>query len=343
MKDDELLQNENIYQQLVENLQDVLFVISPDWQTVYYISPSYKNVWGRTCNSLLKNPLSWLESIHPDDVDDVTSYVDEKSKDKLSEITFPDYRIIRPDDSVKWIKARGFPILNKQGIYRIAGVAEDITEQKEKEESLKLSEERLAMVLEGSEQGFWDWNIKTGIVSRNERWAQMLGYFTISEFEDNTDTWTNSIYPDDRDAAWASINNHLEGHTCCHDLEYRMLTKDGGFKWIHDHAQIVQHDANGAPLRMSGTHTDIFERKKMEHEKDELVNSLKEALAEIKDLRGIIPICSYCHNIRDEKGAWDALESYISKHTDAKFSHGICPKCLPKAMAQAGLDEKDKG
>jgi len=198
------------------------------------------------------------------------------------------------------------------------------------------------MVLEGSEQGFWDWNIETGEVTRNNRWAQMLGYSTVAEFEDNTDTWTNSIYPDDRDTAWASINDHLEGRTCCHDLEYRMLTKDGGIKWIHDHAQIVQRDANGTPLRMSGTHTDISERKKMEQEKDELVHSLKEALAEIKDLRGIIPICSYCHNIRDEKGAWDALESYVSKHTDAKFSHGICPQCLPKALSDADIDTKDK-
>ena len=334
-------QDELIYQQLVEHLQDVLFVISTDWQTVYF-SPSYKNVWGRTCDSLIQSPLSWVESIHPDDKAHVTQYLEEKSKGKLGEIIFPDYRIIRPDGSIKWIKARGFPILNNKGIYRIAGIATDITEQKEKEESLQVNKERLAMVLEGSEQGFWDWNIETGEVIRNDRWAQMLGYFTVAEFENNTDTWTNSIYPDDRDAAWASINDHLEDRTCCHDLEYRMLTKDGGFKWIHDHAQIVQRDVNGAPLRMSGTHTDISERKKMEQEKDELVHSLKEALAEIKDLRGIIPICSYCHNIRDEKGAWDALESYIAKHTDAKFSHGICPKCLPKALSEANINKKGK-
>ena len=342
MKVNQLQQNEKIYQQLVENLQDVLFIISPDWQTVHYISPSYKNVWGKSCDSLIKNPLSWLESIHPEDLDNVTSYINEKSKGKLSEIIFPDYRIIRPDDSIKWIKARGFPILNKNGIYRIAGIAEDITEQKEKEESLKLSEERLAMVLEGSEQGFWDWNIETGTVNRNERWAQILGYSTIKEFEENTDTWTNSIYPDDRDAAWTSINDHLEGRTCCHDLEYRMLAKEGDCVWIHDHAQIVQRDTNGAPLRMSGTHTDISRRKKMEQEKDVLVDSLQEALTEIKALRGIIPICSYCHSIRNEDGAWDEMISYISKHSDAQFSHGICPKCLPRAMTKAGLNKKDK-
>ena len=205
--------------------------------------------------------------------------------------------------------------------------------------ALQLNEERLKMVLEGSEQGFWDWNIDTGEVKRNERWAQMLGYKTIKEFEDNTDTWTNSIYADDRDAAWASINQHLEGHTASHKLEYRMLTKDGGYKWILDHAKIVQRDSDGRPMRMSGTHCDITVRKEMEKEKEELVTSLQNTMSELKILRGIIPICSYCHNIRDEEGAWKGIEIYISMHSDAKFSHGICPKCLPKVRSEAGLDD----
>jgi len=209
------------------------------------------------------------------------------------------------------------------------------------QEALQLSEERLNMVLEGSEQGFWDWNIDTGEVKRNDRWAQMLGYTTIKEFEDNTDTWTNSIYPDDRDAAWASINDHLEGRTNSHKLEYRMLTKDGDYKWILDNAKIVQRDSDGQPLRMSGTHSDITARKKMEDEKETLIKSLQEALNELKVLQGIIPICSYCHKIRDEEGAWEKIEAYISKHTDAEFSHGICPECLPKARSEAGVDNNE--
>ena len=91
-----------------------------------------------------------------------------------------------------------------------------MTNQKPQFKKLQLSEERLKMVLEGSELGFWDWNIKTNEVKRNERWAQMLGYTSIKEFEDNTDTWTNAIHPDDRDSAWTSINSHLEGLTDYH-------------------------------------------------------------------------------------------------------------------------------
>ena len=77
---------------------------------------------------------------------------------------------------------------------------------------------------------------------------------------------------------------------------------------------------------------DISERKKHEKEKEQLIQRLENALAEIKTLRGLIPICSYCKKIRDDKGYWNQLESYISEHTEAKFSHGPCDECYKKEM-----------
>jgi hypothetical protein len=61
---------------------------------------------------------------------------------------------------------------------------------------------------------------------------------------------------------------------------------------------------------------------------------------EVKILKGIIPMCSYCHSIRNDEGAWDQMESYISKHSEVRYSHGICPKCYPKALTDAGLGEE---
>jgi len=63
-------------------------------------------------------------------------------------------------------------------------------------------------------------------------------------------------------------------------------------------------------------------------------NDLQTALDEIKTLQGIIPICSYCYKIRNDEGAWDSVDAYISKHSDAKFSHGACPECLEKVFAE---------
>ena len=66
---------------------------------------------------------------------------------------------------------------------------------------------------------------------------------------------------------------------------------------------------------------------------------LKEAINEIRRLKGIIPICSYCHSIRDDEGAWSRLEKYLSEHSDAMFSHGICPKCMGKISGEFLLDK----
>ncbi|MCB0103473.1 MAG: diguanylate cyclase [Anaerolineales bacterium] len=143
-------------------------------------------------------------------------------------------------------------------------------------ETLRESEERLKFVLEGGQLGYWDWNIKTGKVQRNEYWAAMLGY-TLQEIEFSVKQWTDLHHPDDREKAWKSIQDHLEGRTSEHKVEYRMRTKDGGYKWILDQARIVERDTDGSPLRMSGTHTDITERKQME-ESESKQRALAEAL-----------------------------------------------------------------
>jgi len=131
------------------------------------------------------------------------------------------------------------------------------------EETLQKSEEQLSFVLEGSQLGFWDWDLKTDEVRRNERWAMMLGY-ALDDIEFTTKQWSDFVHPDDIDHAWRSIRDNLEGRSALHRAEYRMRTKDGRYRWILDQAKVVERDAAGRPLRMSGTHTDITERKQAE-------------------------------------------------------------------------------
>jgi len=81
---------------------------------------------------------------------------------------------------------------------------------------------------------------------------------------------------------------------------------------------------------------DITQRNKQEREQEELITKLEKALKEIKQLQGIIPICASCKQIRDDQGAWNQLEQYISMHSDAQFSHGICPACKAKLYPELG-------
>ena len=81
---------------------------------------------------------------------------------------------------------------------------------------------------------------------------------------------------------------------------------------------------------------EIERRKKIEEEKEKIIDDLEKAMEQIKTLRGIIPICSYCKEIRDDKGSWNKLEKYISEHSEAQFSHGICDNCLKEHYPELG-------
>ena len=162
---------------------------------------------------------------------------------------------------------------------------QDISKRKASELALASSEKQLRFVLEGSELGFWDWNIAAGEVDRNARWAEMLGY-THDEIKHTTQQWTDFIHPDDRGRAWDSINAVIEGRSAIHRLEYRMLHKDGSLRWILDQASVMQRDVEGKPLRMCGTHTDITQRKQIEVELERHRHHLQELIDEqTQDLR----------------------------------------------------------
>lgn len=93
-------------------------------------------------------------------------------------------------------------------------------------------------------------------------------------------------------------------------------------------------DAKGRVKRVVHIARNINARKQAEEEREKLIIELQTALSEIKTLRGLLPICMNCHKIRTEHGAWNKLETYISKHSDAEFSHGICPDCFDKQMKE---------
>ena len=87
----------------------------------------------------------------------------------------------------------------------------------------------------------------------------------------------------------------------------------------------------------------LVRRHSLEAEKLTAINDdLQTAMSEIRSLQGIIPICSYCHKVRSDGGAWDKLDSYVTQHSEASFSHGICPDCIGIAYAESGIEEENK-
>jgi diguanylate cyclase (GGDEF)-like protein/PAS domain S-box-containing protein len=134
------------FRQMAENINEALWLTAPSKNEMLYVSPGYEKIWGRSASDLYASPRSWAESIHPEDVQRVLrSAVEKQARGDYDE----EYRILRPDGAVRWIRDRAFPVRDADGeIYRIAGVAEDITERKRDSDQLRESERRFGDLLQ---------------------------------------------------------------------------------------------------------------------------------------------------------------------------------------------------
>lgn len=161
----------------------------------------------------------------------------------------------------------------------------------------------------------------------NPAWERTLG-FTLEELRSRP--FIEFVHPDDRERT-VRQNALVRGGGQALAFENRYLCKDGSYRWLRWNA------ASDATTRVIySVARDITESKRSEEERELLVRQLQDALAEVRSLRSILPICSYCRKIRDDTNYWHSVEDYISTHTDTRFSHGICPSCL--AIEMQALD-----
>jgi PAS domain S-box-containing protein len=175
-----------------------------------------------------------------------------------------EFRILHPGGQVRYVEARGASVFNEIGeAIKLLGTVMDITDRKEAEAALLLSEERFYLAFEGSATGLWDWHIATGEVYFNSRWKTMLGY-KVEEIENSFASWEKLVHPDDLVSAITALNAHLEGKKPTYEVEFRMLTKSGEWKWILAQGKVMERDGSANPLRMTGTHIDISDRKQAE-------------------------------------------------------------------------------
>ena len=144
-------------------------------------------------------------------------------------------------------------------------VRKTLQQQTQIESSLQVSEERWKFALEGAGDGVWDWDLQTNQVFRSVRWKEIYGY-TNDEIEATADYGRALVHPDDLQHALNDIYAYLEGETDIFVSEFRLLCKDGTWKWTLSRGMLVGRTQDGKPLRMIGTHTDISTRKQSEAE-----------------------------------------------------------------------------
>ncbi|MCG8057417.1 MAG: PAS domain S-box protein [Candidatus Thiodiazotropha endolucinida] len=165
-----LRESEEKFNQLTHSIKEVFWLGSPDWQKVFYISPGYEQIWGRSRESLYDDAMIWLEALPESDLKCVEEFLSKERSEDWVELTFPEYRVYRPDGTMSWIEAKAFAIKNDQGeCYRIAGIAEDITKRKENELELSYRLEYERMVAEHSSR-----LVGAGVVEMQESFDSLL-------------------------------------------------------------------------------------------------------------------------------------------------------------------------
>jgi len=205
---------------------------------------------------------AWTALIHPHDREKAESNI-QAAADSGDEFN-NEFRIVRPDGVVRHIEDHGYLRRDAAGrLVRAVGMDRDVTAEKEMQEALRLAEERWQLALTGTNDGVWDWNVTSGSIFFDARYAEILGY-PLEELPQDDRGWMVLVHPDDLSAAMAAREAHLAGQTSLYSAEHRMRTKSGAWKWVLGRGKVVAWDAAGLPQRMVGTFSDITERKELE-------------------------------------------------------------------------------
>lgn len=274
-----LQESELRFRQFAENINDVFWMVTPEQRDIIYVSPAYDQIWCRRRQDLYEDASTWINAIHPEDRQRVrdgiklqTQQIESRGYCEL------EYRIVRPNGEVRWIRDRGYAVYDQDGmIYRFVGVAKDITERKQAEESLQESELRFRQLAENVREVFWVVTAdRTQIVYVSPAYEEIWGR-TCESLYNNPRAWLEAIHPLDFDSVMAAFQRQADQDL---NWEYRILRPDGEVRWIHDRAFGV-HNQQGILYRFVGIAEDITERKLAEFEvckaliKERELNELK--------------------------------------------------------------------
>jgi PAS domain S-box-containing protein len=187
----------------------------------------------------------------------------------------------------------------------------------------ELSREEYRLLVEKAPIMVWRSTVTMECDYFNEIWLEFTGRSMEQEMGNG---WAEGVHPEDFDKCLKIYSDYFARREVF-EMEYRLRRFDSVYRWIYDRG-VPCYDTEGNFKGYIGSCIDVTEKK-------EAQDALKKAQeAEIKQLRDLLPICSYCKKIRNDRNYWEQIESYISNHSNVLFSHGICPECGAKAMTE---------
>ncbi|MGJ3252915.1 MAG: PAS domain S-box protein [Elainellaceae cyanobacterium] len=274
LAEDALRDSEKRFREIANTVSQLFFVRSAVTREILYASPAYEKIWGRPRTDLYHDPDAWIASVHPDDHAQVWAFVEQiPFQDHSAQI---DYRIIRSDGAIRWVKAEVTLVCDEAGNpARYIGLVEDVTDLKQAEESLRDSEERFRRAFEDAATGIILLASDGQHILRvNRAFCEMLGY---AESELLSLTIRDMTYPDDLDGCTRAIQQLLADEIRTYQAEKRCFHKHGHLIWVMASVSLVR-DRHGVPLYFVAQIQDISDRKAVDQMKTEFISVVSHEL-----------------------------------------------------------------
>lgn len=267
MNDNHILQNS--IHKLFDKGSAVLFRWRNDAEwSIEYVSKNVHQLLGYSQEEFLEQKISYAQRIHPDFLEHVEAEVHAAVLSGKEFFEHAPYKVITKELQEKWILDQTLIERDAEGnILSFVGYINDITKSIElKEENERLAQ-RVALAVESTHDGIWDWDFVTNEVFFSHYWKSMLGY-SDAEVPNTPEAFYSLIHPHDQPKAQEALQKHLADPSSTYRVELRLRCKDGTFKWILSRGKAL-FDANNTPLRMLGSHIDIDKNKKIFHQLQE--------------------------------------------------------------------------
>jgi len=274
-----IIESEHRFQAIFDSVNDAIFLLDAETGEIVGVNAAMTDMFGFTRDEARQISVGTISS-------GVAPFTDEEALGHLRGTVEGDQQIFewharRKDGVLFWseMSMRKAHIASRE---LVVATVRDISERKRVEEELRTSEYRWKFALEGSGQGVWDWNLLSGEVQYSKLYREMLGY-SEAEFPNRLEEWEKRVHPKDKASALEEHRLHFENETPAYVTEHRLRCKDGTWKWVLSRGMVFSRDAEGKPLRMIGTHTDITERKSAEETIRRLNADLSATLQAIPD------------------------------------------------------------
>ena len=256
--------SETHFKQITSQVPGMVFQVflkSDGTRKYSFVSDGVRELYGISPDDVLADSQILQGFRHPDDF---TAVDEELRRSVASKLPMTrQYRLRFKDGSIKWVQMTSSLVSSHEdGVVR-SGVIIDITARKTAEADLHEIEERWRLALDSTGDGIWDWDLQTGQEIFSQRFVEMYG-FEVGELKNEAKALDARTHPDDLEQLRRDRQAHFDGLTPTYVNEHRVQCKDGSWKWVLSRGMVVSRDAQGKPLRMIGTHTDITLRKQSE-------------------------------------------------------------------------------